>query len=100
MIIYIDDILVYSKTTKEHIEHLEYVLTKFCKNKHFAKKAKNEFAQKEIDFLGHILSREGVRLNPKKLQAIRDWKRPITIKGIRSFLGLVNFYRKFIKGFS
>jgi len=95
VIIYIDDILVYSKTTKEHTEHLEYVLTKFCENKLFAKKAK-----KEIDFLGHILSREGVRFNPKKLQAIRDWKRPITIKGIRSFLGLANFYRKFIKGFS
>jgi hypothetical protein len=99
VIIYIDDILVYSKSTKKHAKHLEYVLTKFCENKLFAKKAKNEFAQEEIHLRGHMLSQEGVMLDPKKLQGIRDWKRLIMVKGIQSFLGLVNFYRKFIKGF-
>ncbi len=100
VIIYIDDILVYSKIVEEHMKHLEYLLNKLLKNQLFANKAKNEFAQKEMGFLGHILSGEGVRPNLKKLEAIKDWKRLITIKGIRSFLGLVNFYRKFIKGFS
>ncbi len=71
VIIYIDDILVYSKITKEHVEHLEYVLSKFCENKLFANMAKSEFAQEEMDFLKHILSKEGVKLNLKKLQAIR-----------------------------
>ncbi len=67
MIIYIDDILLYSKMVNKHMEHLEYVLNKLWKNKLFAIKAKNEFAQEEMDFLGHILSKERVRPNPKKL---------------------------------
>ncbi len=67
----------------------------------FCRKNKRiEFAQEEIDFPWHILSREAVRLDPKKLQAIRDWKILVTVKGIRSFLSLANFYRKFIKSFS
>jgi hypothetical protein len=53
-----------------------------------------------MDFLGHILSRKGVRLDSKKLENIKDWKRPIIVKGIRSFLSLANFYKKFLKGFS
>jgi hypothetical protein len=72
MIIYIDDILVYSKIVEEHMEHLEYVLSKFRQNKLFANMAKCEFAQEEMDFLGHILLKEGVMLNLKKLQTIRD----------------------------
>jgi hypothetical protein len=66
-IIYIDDIFVYFKMTKEHVEHLEYVLSKFHENKLFANRAKSEFARKVMNFLGHILSWEGVRFNPKKL---------------------------------
>jgi hypothetical protein len=100
VIIYIDDILVYSKTTKKHKENLEYVLSKFYENNFFVNTAKNEFAQEEMDFLGHILSWEGVKLDPKKLQTTQDWKRIIMVKGVRSFLGLANFYWKFIKGFS
>jgi len=99
MIIYIDDILVYSKIIEEHVEHLEYVLSKFRQNKLFANRGKFEFAQEEMDFLGHILLKEGVRPNHKKLQTIRDWKRLAAIKGIKSFLSLANFYWKFIKGF-
>jgi hypothetical protein len=72
MIIYIDDILVYSKIVEEHMKHLEYLLNKLLKNQLFANKAKNEFAQKEMGFLGHILSGEGVRPNLKKLEAIKD----------------------------
>jgi hypothetical protein len=67
MIIYIDDILVYFKMANEHVEHLEYVLSELCENKLFANKAKSEFAQEDMNFLGHILSWEGVKFNPKKL---------------------------------
>lgn len=72
VIIYIDDILMYSKIAKEHVENLEYVLSNFCENKFFVNWTKNEFARKEMDFLGHILSWEGVKLNTKKLEAIKD----------------------------
>ncbi len=82
------------------MEHLEYVLTKFRENELFAKNAINEFDQKKIDFLGHMLSWKRVRLDFKKLQAIRDYKRLVMVKGIQSFLSLANFYQKFIKGFS
>jgi hypothetical protein len=81
VIIYIDDILVYSKIIKEHVEHLQYVFNKLH-DKLFVNKAKNEFAQEEMDFLKHILSKEGVKPNVKKLQAIKYWKIPIIIKGI------------------
>ncbi len=93
MIIYIDYILVYSKTTEKHEEHLKYVLNKLWNNQLFANRVKSEFAHKEMDFLGHILSWEGVKPNLKKLEAIQDWKRLVTVKGIRSFLGLLIFTR-------
>jgi hypothetical protein len=70
------------------------------KNKLSTNKVKSEFDQKKMDFLRHILLREGVRPNPRKLQAIRDWKRLVTIKRIGSFLGMANCCWKFIKGFS
>jgi hypothetical protein len=72
MIIYIDDILVYWNIIKEHAEHFGYFLNKFWQNKLFANRVKNEFSQEEMDFLGHILSKEGLRLNLKKLQHIRN----------------------------
>lgn len=72
MIIYINHMLVYSKTMKEHVEHLEYVLNKLWKNQLLTNSRKNEFAQENMDFLGHILSHEGVRLYPKKLETIWD----------------------------
>ncbi len=93
IIIYIDDILVYPKTREEHAKHLEYVLNKLWQNKLFTtNRAKNEFAQEELDFLGHILLCEGMRLNLKKLQAIKNWKRLIMVKIIQSFLGMANLY--------
>lgn len=67
MNIYINDIMVYSKTTEKHVGHLEYVLNKFWENQLFTNKGKNVFSQEKIDFLGHILSQEGVRPDPKKL---------------------------------
>jgi hypothetical protein len=92
MIIYIDDILVYWNIIKKHVEHFGYVLNKFWQNKLFANRVKNEFSQEEMDFLRHILWKERLRLNLKKLQHMRNWKRPIMVKGIWSLLSLVKFY--------
>jgi len=70
VIVYIDDIFIYSKTAKEHARHLEYVLRKLKENQFFANYAKNEFTQKEMNFLGHVLSQMGISLNSRKLEAI------------------------------
>jgi hypothetical protein len=79
--------------------HLD-VLSKLKKNIIFSNKANNEFSQKEMNFLGHVLTWEGVKPNLKKLKAIKCWQRTIMAKKIKSFLGITNFYMKFIKGFS
>jgi len=99
VIIYIDDILMYSKSTEELVTHLEFVLQKFKENKLYANRAKNKFVSLEMDFLGHVLSWEGARPNPKKIESIKEWQSPDLAKRVRFFLGLANFYRKFIKDF-
>jgi len=100
MIIYIDDILVYSKFAKEHATHLEFMLQKLKENKLYANRAKNEFASSKMDFLAHVLFQEGVRPNPKKIESIKEWKILMSTKGVKSFLGLANFCKKFLKNFS
>jgi hypothetical protein len=86
IIIYIDDILLYSKMAKKHMEHLEYVLSKLRKNKLIAIRAKNEFAQEEMDFLGHYLSREGVRPDPKKLEKASHSQRNLALSRLGQLL--------------
>jgi hypothetical protein len=100
IIIYIDDILVYSKTAEEHARHIEVVLQKLRDNKLYANGEKNDFAQNEIEFLGHVVTNDGIKLDMKKVKAIQEWKRPSTQKWLRSFLGLANYYRRFIRDFS
>jgi hypothetical protein len=90
--IYIDDIFMYTKIVEEHVGHLQYVLRKLTKNQFFVNHSNNEFVLKEVNFLGHALSWTRVRPNPRKLKAIRCWQRLVMSKGIRSFLGLANFY--------
>jgi hypothetical protein len=100
MSIYIDDMLVYSKSTKEHVTYLEFVLQKFKENKLYINRVKNEFASPKMDFLGHVLFREGVKVDPKKVESINEWWSPMSAKVVKSFLGLANFYNEFIKDFS
>ncbi|KAL9281200.1 putative nucleotidyltransferase, Ribonuclease H [Arabidopsis thaliana] len=100
VIIFIDDILVYSKSPEEHEVHLRRVMEKLREQKLFAKLSKCSFWQREMSFLGHIISAEGVSVDPEKIEVIRDWPRPTNATEIRSFLGLAGYYKRFVKGFA
>ena len=99
VIIYIDDILVYSKTEEEHAEHLRLVLTRLRDHRLYAKFSKCEFWLKELIFLGHVVSAAGVAVVPDKIQSILDWATPKSVKDIRTFLGLAGYYRRLSKAF-
>ncbi|WVZ76648.1 hypothetical protein U9M48_024604 [Paspalum notatum var. saurae] len=100
VVVFIDDILVYSKNEKEHEEHLRTVLTRLREHQLYAKFSKCAFWLREVSFLGHILSEEGVAIDPSKVEDVLNWKQPETVTEIRSFLGLAGYYRRFIKDFS
>lgn len=100
VVVYLDDILVYSKSREEHKHHLDQVLSKLRDAKYFAKKEKCELFRSETEFLGHVVSGDGLKMDDKKVQAIKDWCVPSSVKELRSFLGLANFYRRFIKSYS
>ncbi|WVZ75642.1 hypothetical protein U9M48_023679 [Paspalum notatum var. saurae] len=100
VVVFIDDILIYSKNEKEHEEHLRIVLTRLREHKLYAKFSKCAFWLKEVSFLGHILSEKGVAVDPSKVEDALNWKQPETVTEIRSFLSLVGYYCRFIKDFS
>ncbi|WVZ93611.1 hypothetical protein U9M48_039577 [Paspalum notatum var. saurae] len=100
VVVFIDDILVYSKSEEEHEEHLRTVLTQLREHQLYAKFSKYAFWLREVSFLGHILSEKGVAVDPSKVEDVLNWKQPETVTEIRSFLGLVGYYRRFIKDFS
>ncbi|XP_015970081.1 uncharacterized mitochondrial protein AtMg00860-like [Arachis duranensis] len=100
VVIFIDDILIYSKTEAEHADHLRIVLQIFKDQKLYAKLSKCEFWKSEVKFLGHVVSQQGIVVDPAKVKAVMNWERPASVMKIRSFLGLVGYYRRFIKGFS
>ncbi|XP_071933786.1 uncharacterized protein [Coffea arabica] len=99
-VVFIDDILVYSKTREEHVKHLEVVLRILREHKLYAKFSKCEFWRDEISFLGHKVSKDGIAVDPAKVEAVTMWKQPETPTVVRSFLGLAGYYRRFIKDFS
>ena len=100
VMVFIDDILVYSKDREDHDTHLRVVLETLRKEWLYAKLSKCEFWLREVFFLGHIISEEGIRVDPKKVEVIIEWKPPRNVTEVRSFLGLAGYYRRFIKGFS
>ena len=91
VVVYLDDIVINSRTLEEHVNHLSLVLSQFRKYTLYFKMEKCEFAQKEINFLGHLVSKNQVQMDPKKVQAIVDWQAPRHVKDLRSFLGLANY---------
>ncbi|KAL0560529.1 hypothetical protein IC582_000934 [Cucumis melo] len=100
VIVFIDDILIYSKTEAEHEEHLRMVLQTLRDNKLYAKFSKCEFWLKQVSFLGHVVSKAGVSVDPAKIEAVTGWTRPSTVSEVRSFLGLAGYYRRFVENFS
>ena len=100
VVVFIDERLNYSKSVQEHEQHLRVVLEKLKAHKLYAKFSKCEFWQEKVAFLGHILTTEGVAVNPEKVKAVSNWQQPTNVNEIRSFLGLAGYYRRFIEGFS
>ncbi len=100
VLVYLDDIMVFSKTPEEHVQHLRKVLSLLRQNKFQAKLPKCDFNKAELKFLGHIVGREGIKVDPRKVQAVKEWPEPTGPSPLRSFLGLANFFRRFIQGYS
>ena len=100
VVVFINDILVYSKGQENHDTHLRVVLETLRKERLYAKLNKCEFWLNEVSFLGHIVSKEGIRVDPKKIEVVVEWKPPRNVIEVRSFLGLVGYYKRFVKGFS
>ncbi|GKA33835.1 putative reverse transcriptase domain-containing protein, partial [Tanacetum coccineum] len=100
VIMFIDDILIYSKTQEEHVEHLRLVLELLKKEKLYAKFSKCEFWIREVQFLGHVIYGNGIHVDPSKIEPVKNCKVPITPTEVRSFLGLAGYYRRFIENFS
>ena len=99
VVVFIDDILIYSKSEEEHKGHLRAVLQRLRDHQLYAKFSKCEFWLKQVGFLGHILSAEGIAVDPSKVKDVLDWLAPTTVSQIRRFLGLAGYYRRCIEGF-
>jgi hypothetical protein len=100
IVVFIDDILIYSKNREEHEEHLRIVLNRLREHQLYAKYSKCEFWLNEVPFLDHVLSAEGVAVEPSKVKDILDWKPLVFVHQVRSFLGMVRYYHRFIPDFS
>ncbi|GJU72903.1 putative reverse transcriptase domain-containing protein [Tanacetum coccineum] len=99
VIVFIDDILIYSKSKEDHEEHLKLILELLKKEELYAKFSKFEFWLLKVQFLGHMIDRKGIHVDPAKIESIKDWASPKTPTKIRQFLGLAGYYQRFIEGF-
>jgi hypothetical protein len=100
VIVFIDDILIYSKNKEDHAKHLRIALQVLREHQLYAKFSKCEFWLDQVEFLGHVISKEGIAMNPSKVQSVLDWQAPTNVKEVRGFLGMARYYQRFIEGFS
>ncbi|GKB62584.1 putative reverse transcriptase domain-containing protein [Tanacetum coccineum] len=100
LIVFINDILIYSRNKEEHADHLRIILELFKKDKLYVKFSKCDFWISIVQFLGHIIDSQGIHVDPAKIEAVKDWASPTTTTEVRQFLGLVGYYQRFIKDFS
>jgi hypothetical protein len=98
--VYLDDILIYNKTWEEHLQHIQQVLHTLRQHKLYENLEKCSFGMDNVHYLGYIVDQHGVHVDPTKIQVICDWPAPTTLTELQSFLGLANFYRRFMLGFS
>ncbi|CAI7787037.1 unnamed protein product [Closterium sp. NIES-54] len=96
VVVYLDDILIYSRDMKQHIEHLRRVFEILRRDKFYVKLSKSELALKKVQFLGHMVSAQGVHVDPKKIEAVRTLKTPKNVKELQQFLGFANYYNRFV----
>ena len=96
VIVFIDDILIYSKSRKEHEEHLKIVLELLREKRLNAKFSKCEFWIDSVSFLGHVVSKDGVMVDASKIEVVKNWVRPTNVTEVRSFVGLASYYRRFV----
>jgi hypothetical protein len=99
VLVFVDDVLIYSKTLEDHKGHLTEVFQLLEQNKLYLKKSKCSFAQRSLEYLGHIIIAEGVATDPTKISAVHHWPQPRNVKQLHGFLGLAGYYRKFIRQF-
>jgi hypothetical protein len=99
VVVFIDDILIYSKSAEEHEQHLRVILNKLRAHELYAKFSECEFWLQEVAFLGHIITADGVKIDLEKVKAVSEWKQPTNVTEIHSFLRLAGYYRRFIEGF-
>ncbi|KAK8934297.1 hypothetical protein KSP39_PZI014692 [Platanthera zijinensis] len=99
VLVFFDDILIYSRTWDDHLEHVRHVLTILRENQLFAKKSKCSFGQSQVEYLGHLVSARGVQADPRKIESMVSWPQPTTVRALRGFLGLTGYYRRFVKDY-
>ena len=100
VIVFIDDILIFSKSMEEHEEHLRIVFQILREKKLYAKFKKCEFWLYQVVFLAHVISKAGISVDPSKIESMVDWARPTNVSEVRRFLGIASYYRRFVEGFS
>ena len=99
-LIYLDDVLVYSRTFDDHLQHLRLVFDRFRTAGLKLKPSKCDFGQKQVNYLGHVITRDGIQPDPEKIKVVQEYPVPRTVKDVRAFMGLTNYYRKFVKDFA